>query len=192
MVTSSLLYALLALAGSNKDKGMIIRSASLIAAAVLAWQSCVSAEAACRPANGATCGDGERGSISSVTGNVSLAQGGGISRASVGASVFAGARVLSGDGSDAQVSLGAGCFVPVGPNSIVTLTSERGMICLRQMEAFTAADLPVRKPGVLAPVVEPPPPNPVDSTPWLAVGIVAAGAVGGAIAIGVSTESASP
>jgi len=105
---------------------------------VFAWQSVGQADAACQTVNGALCGGGGKGSISSVSGNVSLSQGAGILRASSGASISSGARILAGDGGAAQVNLGAGCFASVAPNSIATVTSQNGLTCLRQSDPYTA------------------------------------------------------
>ena len=118
---------------------MLSRSVGIVAVMIFAWQSVGQAGAACQTVNGALCGGGGNGSISSVSGNVSLAQGGaGILRASAGASVSSGTRILAADGGAAQVNLGAGCFAPVAPNSIATLTSQNGLTCLRQSDPYTA------------------------------------------------------
>jgi hypothetical protein len=117
---------------------MVLRSLGIVAVMVLAVQTIGQAEAACQSIEGAVCGGTGNGSISSVVGNVSLAQGTGVSRATSGASVSPGVRILAGDGAAAQVNLGAGCFASVAPNSVATLTSRSGVTCLRQNEPFTA------------------------------------------------------
>jgi len=117
---------------------MLSRSVGIVAVMIFAWQSVGQAGAACQTVNGALCGGGGKGSISSVSGNVSLSQGAGILRASSGASISSGARILAGDGGAAQVNLGAGCFASVAPNSIATVTSQNGLTCLRQSDPYTA------------------------------------------------------
>jgi hypothetical protein len=117
---------------------MVSRSVGVVAVMIFAWQSVGQADAACQTVNGALCGGGGKGSISSVSGNVSLSQGAGILRASSGASISSGARILAGDGGAAQVNLGAGCFASVAPNSIATVTSQNGLTCLRQSDPYTA------------------------------------------------------
>jgi hypothetical protein len=117
---------------------MVSKSLGIIAMMVFALQSVSQAEAACQNVEGAVCGGSGKGSISSVTGNVSLAQGGGVSRAMSGGSVSPGARILAGEGGMAQVNLGAGCFTSVAPNSVATFTLQNGLTCLRQNEPFTA------------------------------------------------------
>jgi hypothetical protein len=117
---------------------MVSRSLGVIAVVVFALQSVGQAGAACQSVEGAVCGGAGKGSLSSVSGNVSLAQGGGVTRATIGASVSPGARVLAGEGGTAQVNLGAGCFTSVAPNSVATFTSRGGLTCLRQNEPFTA------------------------------------------------------
>jgi hypothetical protein len=117
---------------------MLSRSVGIVAVMIFAWQSVGQAGAACQTVNGALCGGGGNGSISNVSGNVSLARGAGILRASAGASVSSGTRILAADGGSAQVNLGAGCFAPVAPNSIATLTSQNGLTCLRQSDPYTA------------------------------------------------------
>jgi len=151
---------------------MLSRSVGIVAVMIFAWQSVGQAGAACQTVNGALCGGGN-GSISSVSGNVSLAQGAGVLRASTGASVSSGARILAADGGAAQVNLGAGCFVSVAPNSIATLTSQNGLTCLRQSDPFTAADLPTHKPAP-APY-ESPAPEPTGFNPWVAGAFLAVG-----------------
>jgi hypothetical protein len=101
-------------------------------------QSVDPAGAACKSLEGAVCGGAGNGSISSVTGNVALAQAGKILRATSGASVSPGVRILAGQGGAAQVNLGAGCFTSVAPNSVATFTSRSGLTCLRQSETFAA------------------------------------------------------
>ena len=115
---------------------MLSRSVGIVAVMIFAWQSVGQAGAACQTVNGALCGGGGNGSISSVSGNVSLAQGAGILRASSGSSISPGARILAGDGGAAQVNLGAGCFASVAPNSIATFTSQNGLTCLRQSDPY--------------------------------------------------------
>ena len=117
---------------------MLSRSVGVVAVMIFALQSVGQADAACQTVNGALCGGGGKGSISSVSGNVSLSQGAGILRASSGASISSGARILAGDGGAAQVNLGAGCFASVAPNSIATVTSQNGLTCLRQSDPYTA------------------------------------------------------
>jgi hypothetical protein len=117
---------------------MVSRSFGIVAVMVFALQSVGQAGAACQNVQGAVCGGAGMGSISSVTGNVSLAQGGGVSRATAGASVSPGARILAGEGGTAQVNLGAGCFTSVAPNSVAALTSRSGLTCLHQNEPYTA------------------------------------------------------
>src|ERR1700677_2178709 len=117
---------------------MVSRYLGVAAVVVFALQSVGQAGAACQSVEGAVCGGAGKGSLSSVTGNVSLAQGGGISRATSGASVFPGNRILAGDGGTAQVDLGAGCFASVTPNSVATFPSRKGVTCLRQNEPFSA------------------------------------------------------
>ena len=156
---------------------MISRSLGVFAVFVFALQSVGPASAACQSVEGAVCGGAGKGSLSSVTGNVSLAQGGGVTRAISGASVSPGARILAGEGGTAQVNLGAGCFASVAPNSIATFTSRNGVTCLRQNQpAFTA-----QAPGNN---------NSNDNT-----GLIAAGAaiviIGGAVGLGLSQESGS-
>jgi hypothetical protein len=145
---------------------MVSRSLGVVAVMVFAFQSVGQAGAACQNFGGAVCGGAGKGSISSVTGNVSLAQGGGVSRATNGASVPPGTRILAGEGGTAQVNLGAGCFASIAPNSVATFTSRNGETCLRQNEPFTAQT----------------PPNPNDNNNS---GLIAAGVavvvIGGAI-----------
>jgi hypothetical protein len=117
---------------------MVSRSLGIVAVMVFTLQSVGQAGAACQSVEGAVCGGAGNGSISSVTGNVSLAQGGGVSRAMSGASISPGARILAGEGGMAQVNLGAGCFTSVAPNSVATFTSQNGLTCLRQNDRFTA------------------------------------------------------
>jgi hypothetical protein len=117
---------------------MVSKSLGIVAMMVFALQSVGQAEAACQNVEGAVCGGAGTGSISSVTGKVSLAQGGGVSRALIGASVSPGARILAGEGGMAQVNLGGGCFTSVAPNSVATFTSQNGLTCLRQNDRFTA------------------------------------------------------
>ena len=154
---------------------MLSRSVGIVAVMIFAWQSVGQAGAACQTVNGALCGGGGNGSISSVSGNVSLAQGGaGILRASAGASVSSGTRILAADGGAAQVNLGAGCFASVAPNSVATFTSQNGLICLRHSDPFTAADLPTHKapPPYESPA---PAPGPTGFDPWVAGAILAVG-----------------
>jgi hypothetical protein len=125
-----------------------------------ALQSVSQAKAACQNVEGAVCGGAGKGSISSVSGNVSLAQGGGIARATSGASVLPGNRILAGEGGTAQVNLGAGCFTSVAPNSVATFTLRNGVTCLQQNEAFTAQTTGN---------------NNNDSGGWIAPAVVAAG-----------------
>jgi hypothetical protein len=117
---------------------MVSRFLGIAAVMVFALQSVGEAGAACQSVEGAVCGGSGKGSISSVTGNVSLAQGGGVLRAASGASVSPGSRILTGEGGTAQVNLGAGCFTSVAPNSVATFTSRGGLTCLHQNEPFTA------------------------------------------------------
>ena len=155
---------------------MLSRSVGIVAVMIFAWQSVGQAGAACQTVNGALCGGGGNGSISSVSGNVSLAQGAAILRASSGASISPGARMLAGYGGAAQVNLGAGCFASVEPNSVATFTSQNGLICLRHNDPFTAADLPTHKPAP-APYESPAPaPAPVGFDPWVAGAFLAVGA----------------
>jgi hypothetical protein len=154
---------------------MVSRSIGIVAVMVFALQSVDPAGAACQSVEGAVCGGAGIGSISSVTGNVSLAQGGKILRATSGASVSYGARILTGEGGAAQVNLGAGCFTSVAPNSVATFTSRSGLTCLHQNKPFTAQT------GY----------NPSDNNDVLAAG----GAfilVGGVIGLGVAIGSVSP
>ena len=74
---------------------MLSKSVGIVAVMIFAWQSVGQADAACQTINGALCGGGGNGSISSVSGNVSLAQGVGILRASSGSSISPGARILA-------------------------------------------------------------------------------------------------
>jgi hypothetical protein len=149
------------------------RSSSMwIAVGVFAWQS-ASAQADCTYVNGAICGAAGNGSISAINGNVSLAQGPAILRASSGASISPGARMLAGAGGAAQVNLGAGCFASVAPNSVATFTSQNGLICLRHSDPFTAADLPTHK--APPPPYESPAPGPTGFDPWVAGAILAVG-----------------
>ena len=150
------------------------KSVGIVAVMIFAWQSVGQADAACQTVNGALCGGGGNGSISSVSGNVSLAQGTAISRASSGSSISPGARMLAGYGGAAQVNLGAGCFASVEPNSVATFTSQNGLICLRHNDPFTAADLPTHK-AAPAPY-ESPAPAPVGFDPWVAGAFLAVGA----------------
>jgi hypothetical protein len=154
---------------------MLSRSVGVVAVMIFAWQSVGQAGAACQTVNGAVCGGGGNGSISSVSGDVSLAQGAAISRASSGSSFSPGARMLAGYGGAAQVNLGAGCFASVEPNSVATFTSQNGLICLRHNDPFTAADLPTHKPAP-APYESPgPAPAPVGFDPWVAGAFLAVG-----------------
>ena len=152
---------------------MLSRSVGVVAVMIFAWQSVGQADAACQTVNGALCGGGGNGSISSVSGNVSLAQGAAILRASSGASISPGARMLAGDGGAAQVNLGAGCFASVESNSVATFTSQNGLICLRHNDPFTAADLPTHKPPPPPPYV--PPVEQAGFNPLIAGGILAVG-----------------
>jgi hypothetical protein len=152
---------------------MLSRSVGIVAVTIFAWQSVGQAGAACQTVNGALCGGGGNGSISSVSGNVSLAQGAAILRASSGSSISPGARMLAGYGGAAQVNLGAGCFASVEPNSVATFTSQNGLICLRHNDPFTAADLPTHKPAP-APY-ESPAPAPVGFDPVVAGAVLAVG-----------------
>ena len=152
---------------------MLSKSVGIATVMIFAWQSVGQAGAACQTVNGALCGGGGNGSISSVSGNVSLAQGAAILRASSGSSISPGARMLAGYGGAAQVNLGAGCFASVEPNSVATFTSQNGLICLRHNDPFTAADLPTHKPAP-APY-ESPAPEPVGFNPVLAGAILAVG-----------------
>jgi hypothetical protein len=122
----------------SENMPMVSRSLGIVAVMVLAVQSVGQAGAACQNVEGAVCGGAGKGSISSVMGNVSLAQGGGVLRATAGASVSPGARLLAGEGGMAQVNLGAGCFTSVMSNSVATFTSRDGLTCLRKNEPFTA------------------------------------------------------
>ena len=154
---------------------MLSKSVGIVAVMIFAWQSVGQAGAACQTVNGALCGGGGNGSISSVSGNVSLAQGAAILRASSGASISPGARMLAGNGGAAQVNLGAGCFASVEPNSVATFTSQNGLICLRHNDPFTAADLPTHKPAP-APYESPAPaPGPIGFDPWVAGAVLAVG-----------------
>ena len=159
---------------------MLSKSVGIVAVMIFAWQSVGQAGAACQTVNGALCGGGGNGSISSVSGNVSLAQGAAILRASSGSSISPGARMLAGYGGAAQVNLGAGCFASVEPNSVATFTSQNGLICLRHNDPFTAADLPTHKPAP-APY-ESPGPAPVGFDPLLAGAVLAVGVAGVACA----------
>jgi hypothetical protein len=152
---------------------MLSKSVGIVAVMIFAWQSVGQAGAACQAVNGALCGGGGNGSISSVSGNVSLAQGAAILRASSGASISPGTRMLAGDGGAAQVNLGAGCFASVEPNSIATFTSQNGLICLRHNDPFTAADLPTHK--APPPPYEPPAQAGLGFNPWVAGAILAVG-----------------
>ena len=154
---------------------MVSRSLGFVAVVVFALQSVGQAGAACQNVEGAVCGGAGKGSISSVTGNVSLAQGGGVSRATTGASVSPGARILAGEGGTAQVNLGAGCFTSVAPNSIATLTSRSGLTCLHQNEPFTAQTENA----------------PADNSALISAGIAAV-AVGGVVGLGVALGGLSP
>jgi hypothetical protein len=154
---------------------MLSKSVGIVAVMIFAWQSVGQAGAACQTVNGALCGGGGNGSISSVSGDVSLAQGASISRASSGSSFSPGARMLAGYGGAAQVNLGAGCFASVEPNSVATFTSQNGLICLRHNDPFTAADLPTHKPAP-APYESPAPaPGPIGFDPWVAGAVLAVG-----------------
>jgi hypothetical protein len=156
---------------------MLSRSVGIVAVMIFAWQSVGQAGAACQTVKGALCGGGGKGSISSVSGNVSLSQGAGILRASSGASISSGARILAGDGGAAQVNLGAGCFASVAPNSIATVTSQNGLTCLRQSDPYTA-----QAQGYSG-----------DNNNWYTAGFVALG-VGGvaAAAFGFNQSSSGP
>jgi hypothetical protein len=157
---------------------MVSRSLGVVAVVVFALQSVGQAGAACKSVEGAVCGGAGKGSLSSVTGNVSLAQGSGVTRATNGASVGPGARILAGEGGTAQVNLGAGCFTSVTSNSVATFTSRGGLTCLRQNEPF-AAQLG--------------PPNDNNNSGWIAGGLVV-GIIGGAVGLGLSegTGTVSP
>ena len=159
---------------------MISRSFGAIVVMAFLLQSGVQAQAACQTVNGAVCGGAGKGSISSVSGNVSLAQGGGISRASVGASVSAGARVLAGDSGAAQVNLGAGCFTSVTPNSIATVTSQNGLTCMHENEPFTAQAPGASSTDLIAGV-----------TPGVVGAVVTLGVIGGGVAAGIVSSSSS-
>jgi hypothetical protein len=157
---------------------MVSRSLGIFAVMVFALQSVDPAGAACQSVEGAVCGGTGNGSISSVTGNVSLAQGGRVLRATSGAGVSPGARILAGEGGVAQVNLGAGCFTSVAPNSIATFTSRSGLTCLRQNERFTAQTEN----------------NPFDNNALIAagIGVVLIGVVVGVGIAGSSNNSVSP
>jgi hypothetical protein len=121
---------------------MFARYVGVAVGMIFAWQSCLSAQAACQPVSGATCG-GTKGSISTVSGDVSVSRGGGITPAIAGSNVFAGERLLAGEGGIAQVNLGAGCFMTVAPHSIATVTSRNGMLCWdNRNDGFTAQTQP--------------------------------------------------
>jgi hypothetical protein len=154
---------------------MVSRSLGIVAVMVFALQSIDPAGAACQSVAGAVCGGAGNGTISSVTGNVSVAQGGGILRATSGASVSSGSRILAGKGGSAQVNLGAGCFTSVAPNSIATLTSRSGLTCLHQNEPFTAQTENA----------------PADNSALISAGIAAV-AVGGVVGLGVALGGLSP
>jgi len=149
---------------------MVSRYLGVAAVVVFALQSVGQAGAACQSVEGAVCGGAGKGSLSSVTGNVSLAQGGGVTRATAGATVSPGARILAGEGGTAQVNLGAGCFTSVAPSSVATFTSRGGLTCLRQNEPFTAQ---------LAG------PNDNNNSGFIAGGLVV-GIIGGAVGLGLS------
>jgi hypothetical protein len=152
---------------------MVSRALGVVAIMVFALQSVGQAEAACQNVEGAVCGGAGKGSLSSVTGNVSLAQGAGVSRATRGASVFPGNRILAGEGGTAQVNLGAGCFVSVGSNSAASFTLRNGATCLRQNEPFTA-----QTPGN----------DNNNNTGWIAAGLGLA-VIGGVVGLGLSEGS---
>jgi hypothetical protein len=156
---------------------MVSRSLGAIAVMIFALQSVSQAGAACRSVEGAVCGGPGNGSISSVTGNVSLAQGGGVSRAISGASVSPGARILAGEGGMAQVNLGAGCFTSVAPNSVATFTSRGGLTCLHQNEPYTAQNTNG---------------NNNNNGDGLIGAVVVGAVIAGTIAAGVSTNGVSP
>jgi hypothetical protein len=147
---------------------MVSRSLGVVAVMVFAFQSVGHAGAACQSVEGAVCGDAGKGSISSVTGNVSL--GSGITRATSGASVSPGSRILAGEGGTAQVNLGAGCFTSVAPNSVATFTSRGGLTCMRQNDPFTA-----QLGG----------PTDNNNTGWIAAGLAVV-IIGGAVGLGLS------
>jgi hypothetical protein len=151
----------------------ISRSLGVFAVVVFTLQSVGQAGAACQSIEGAVCGGAGKGSLSSVTGNVSLAQGGGVTRATSGASVSPGARILAGEGGAAQVNLGAGCFASVAPNSVAIFTSRNGVTCLRQNDAFTA-----QAPGD----------NNNNNSGWIAAG-AAILVIGGAVGLGLSQDN---
>src|ERR1700733_147582 len=128
----------------------------LSAIAIFAWQS-AAAQAEGSYVNGAVCGAAGNGSLSAVNGNVSIARGPGIYPAGVGGQFAVGSRILTGNNATAQANLGAGCMAPLGPSSVATVTSQKGLTCLSQSGSqwgkYTAADLP-------APGAPPPPPPP--------------------------------
>jgi hypothetical protein len=124
-------------------------SVRLVAIAIFAWQS-GAAHADCANVNGAVCGAAGNGSMSSINGNVSIAQGPGIYPAVVGKQFGVGARILTGSNASVQANLGAGCFAPIGPSSVAVVTSQKGLTCLSQSGShwgdYTATDLPPPKP----------------------------------------------
>jgi hypothetical protein len=109
---------------------MIKRMFGAFAVAMFAWQASAQAAdlSACQDVNGAVCGAGN-GVISSVRGDISVGRGDAIAQANVGASVFAGDRILARDGV-AQLRLGPHCLTSVGANSVATVTQQNGLTCL--------------------------------------------------------------
>jgi hypothetical protein len=158
-------------------------SSLLIAVGIFAWQS-ATAQADCSYVNGAVCGAAGNGSISTINGNVSIAQGPGIYPAMAGKQFSVGARILTGSNATAQANLGAGCFAPLGPSSVAMVTSQKGLTCLSQSGArwadYTASDLPTAKPGVYG---APPPSAPEQPyyDPALIAGLAIVGVGVGAV-----------
>ena len=153
-----------------------------ISVAVFAWQSCALAQAACQNMDAAVCGPGN-GAFSSVSGDIVLGRGGGISPAVAGTSILAGDRILVRSGA-VDVNLGPNCTASVAAGSVATVTQEKNLTCLHGnvLPQTVGADLPTHKEPP-APMPEPVPvaQGPVD--PLLIVGIAAVGA--GAIACAI-------
>jgi hypothetical protein len=168
-----------------EGKKMRITSLALgVSIAVFGWQSCVQAQAACQNMDAAICGPGN-GVFSSVSGDIVLGRGGGISPAMAGTSVLAGDRILVRSGAVA-VNLGPNCTASVAAGSVATVTQQKNLTCLNGnvLPQTVGADLPTHKEPPAPMMPEPVPvaqQGPVD--PLLIVGIAAVGA--GAIACAI-------
>jgi hypothetical protein len=108
----------------------ISRVFGAFAVLMFAWQTGAQAQSACQNVNGAVCAPGS-GVISTVHGDISVGRGDAITQASVGTGVVGGDRILARDGR-ALVRLGSSCLVPVGENSIASVTQQNGLTCLQK------------------------------------------------------------